>query len=103
MDRTRLEEVLEPVIRQLQAMGARRIILFGSQARGQARLGSDVDLLALFDDERSFKERMRHVYNELETDEDVDVLAYSFDQFERLQHRSFFRRVLREGQVVYEA
>lgn len=38
---------LEEIISQLRAIGARRIILFGSQARGRARRGSDIDLLVI--------------------------------------------------------
>lgn len=101
-DKARLERALEQVVAQLREMGARRIILFGSLARDQVRVGSDVDILALFDDDRGFKERMWHIYSHLETDEDVDVLAYNFDQFERVQHRPFFRHVLQEGKVIYE-
>jgi predicted nucleotidyltransferase len=35
----------------------RRVILFGSQARGDADPDSDVDLLVVFDDERDGRER----------------------------------------------
>ena len=101
--RAELEQELDQVVGQLRALGARKVILFGSLARGQVRRGSDLDLLALFDDKRGFKERMRYVYAHLESNEDVDVLAYSFEEFERLKHRSFFRHVLREGRILYEA
>jgi len=98
-----LPSELEEIVSQLRAMGARRIILFGSQARGQARRGSDIDLLVIFHDQRTFKERMRDIYTQLETDADVDILAYNPEEFERIRHRSFFRRVLAEGRVLYEA
>ncbi len=98
-----LEQELERVIGQLRSLGARQVILFGSLVHGRVGRSSDLDLIALFDDERDFKERMRYVYDHLESDEDVDVLAYSFAEFERLKHRAFFRHILREGKVVYEA
>ncbi len=94
---------LEQIVRQLRDMGARRIILFGSRARGRARRGSDIDLLVIMDDGRTFKERMRDIYARLETDADVDILAYSPEEFERVRRRSFFQRILKEGQVLYEA
>lgn len=94
---------LEQIVNQLRDMGARRIILFGSRARGRARRGSDIDLLVIMDDGRTFKERMREIYARLETDADVDILAYSPEEFERIRMRSFFRRILSEGQVLYEA
>jgi predicted nucleotidyltransferase len=37
---------------QIEALGVRRIALFGSVARGEARPDSDVDLLVQFDPER---------------------------------------------------
>jgi predicted nucleotidyltransferase len=94
---------LEQIVGQLRAMGARRIILFGSQARGRTRRGSDIDLLVIMDDGRTFKERRRDIYARLETDADVDILAYSPEEFERIRGRSFFRRILAEGKVIYEA
>lgn len=94
---------LEQIVDQLRAMGAHRIILFGSQARRQARRGSDIDLLVIMDDGRTFKERMRDIYARLETDTDVDILAYSPEEFERIRRRPFFQRVLAEGKVLYEA
>ncbi len=101
--REELERELEQVVDQLLALGARRVILFGSLARGWVGQGSDLDLLALFDDHRGFKERMQYVYAHLESSEDVDVLAYNFEEFERLKHRAFFRHILQEGKVLYES
>ena len=40
---------LEQIREQIQDLGVRRIALFGSVARGEARNGSDVDLLVQFD------------------------------------------------------
>jgi uncharacterized protein len=43
---------LERVREQIQALGVRRIALFGSVVRGEARSDSDVDLLVEFDPEK---------------------------------------------------
>jgi len=40
---------LEQIREEIQAFGVRRIALFGSAVRGEARAGSDVDLLVQFD------------------------------------------------------
>lgn len=45
-------ERLERVREQIQALGVKRIALFGSVLRGQAGGDSDVDLLVTFDPER---------------------------------------------------
>jgi predicted nucleotidyltransferase len=99
----KLKRELERVIAQLKKMGAKKIILFGSLAEGEVRLGSDIDLLVLFDDELDFKTRMKKLYSEIEADVDFDILAYNFDEFEKIKDRSLFRHILRKGKVLYEA
>ncbi|HEX8694452.1 MAG TPA: nucleotidyltransferase family protein [Longimicrobium sp.] len=47
-----IAERLEQAREQIQALGVRRIALFGSFARGQAHAESDVDLLVEFDPEK---------------------------------------------------
>lgn len=45
-------ERLEQAREQIQALGVRRLALFGSVVRGQARPDSDVDFLVQFDPEQ---------------------------------------------------
>jgi uncharacterized protein len=47
-DKARLEQELSRLVAQLKAMDAKKIILFGSLARGELSLFSDIDLLVLF-------------------------------------------------------
>jgi len=74
-DRQRLEAEANRLVEQMRNLGATKVILFGSLARGKISLFSDIDLLVLFDDERSSRELSRWVYQNLETGEAVDVLA----------------------------
>ncbi|MFL5538754.1 MAG: nucleotidyltransferase family protein [Longimicrobiaceae bacterium] len=63
---------LEQIREQIQAFGVRRLALFGSVARGEARAGSDVDLLVQFDpDQKTLR----------------NFMSLSFLLEERLQHR----------------
>ena len=101
-DREKIENALQEMVRQLRSLGAKRILLFGSLARGEIRIASDLDLIALFDDNLNFKERMKFVYNNIEPPVDVDILAYSFKEFERLKDRPFFRHILSYAKVVYD-
>jgi len=81
----------------------RRIILFGSQARGNADPASDVDLLVVFDDERD--ERQRRVgIRRLLADAPFakDVLVASEDELERPMPGTAFASAVKEGIVVYE-
>ena len=41
----------------LSALGARRVLVFGSVALGEARAGSDIDLVAVFDDLGDYRDR----------------------------------------------
>jgi predicted nucleotidyltransferase len=43
---------LQSIRPQIEALGVRRLALFGSTVRGHAHAGSDIDLLVQFDPER---------------------------------------------------
>ena len=89
-----LETELGKIVGDLKKLGARKIVLFGSLARGNPRLMSDIDLIAIFKDNDRFKTRMQKIYSEIEANE---------QEFERLKDRSFFRRIAKEGKVLFEA
>jgi predicted nucleotidyltransferase len=49
MDRAQITETLKAHRRMLGELGIRSVSLFGSVARGEAGVGSDIDLLVEFD------------------------------------------------------
>ena len=100
-DRKRLETEAQSLADQLRALGALQVILFGSLARGQVSLFSDIDLLALFDRDLPSHELTRWVYQNIDSGEAVDILAYSQAAFARLRERPFFLKILSEGKVLY--
>jgi predicted nucleotidyltransferase len=101
-DRARLEQETARLVEQLKAMGAKKIVLFGSLARGELSLFSDIDLLVLFDDDRPSRELTRAVYQQIKACEAVDILAYNRQAMVTLQGRPFFRHTLSYGKVLYE-
>ena len=101
-DRNRLETETQRIVDQMKSLGAVKVILFGSLARQQISLFSDIDLLVLFDDERSSRELGRWAYQNLDTSEAVDLLAYNVDSFSKIQDRPFFRHILSNSKVLYE-
>lgn len=95
-ERTRSEpapsECEERVIAQLKNLNE-KIILFGSLVTGNIGRGGDIDIIALFEDRDSFKNRMKKIYQDLDCCEGVDILAYNFTEFERLKDRPFFKYI----------
>ncbi|MCS6773746.1 MAG: nucleotidyltransferase domain-containing protein [Thermoflexales bacterium] len=87
---------------QLAALGAVRVVLFGSLARGEVSLGSDIDLLAIFDAPRSPRELNRWVYQQIDAREAVDLIAHSRQPFSSHSSRPFWRHALRNSEVLYE-
>ena len=86
-----------------------QIILFGSRARGDARAGSDVDLVVVesepFGRERSRRMETVRLYRSLAGfGVGKDILLYSRDEVEywRDSLNHVLARALREGRVLYE-
>ncbi len=86
-----------------------QIILFGSRARGDARAGSDVDLIVVesepFGLERSRRLETVRLYRSLAGfGVAKDILLYSRDEVEywRDSLNHVLARALREGRVLYE-
>ncbi len=89
------------LVEQLKALGAVQIILFGSLASGRLSLFSDIDLLVLLERRQSARDLTRWVYQNIDTGEAVDILAYDRQAFQQVCERPFFRQILREGKVLY--
>ena len=100
------EKLREAVRRLVNAAHPRRIILFGSLARGDAREDSDLDLMLLLDDvgdPAAESVRLRRVLNGLIMA--VDLLPVSrahFDYWRDTPGNVFFEAAT-EGKVLYEA
>ena len=60
------EEILEPVRSRLAAAGVRRLGIFGSYARNEARADSDVDVLVSFEPRQRTFENLYQVGEALE-------------------------------------
>lgn len=97
------QPLLEGVI---AAYAPRRVILFGSRARGEARPDSDIDLLVVLDDdapEEALGWRRRHAARRLHSGP-VDILPCRAGVLaDRAQvPGSLAAAILREGITVYE-
>lgn len=102
--RARLEAALPKIVEQLAAIGAKKIVLFGSLARGEVARSSDIDLIVVLDAPGRFMDRLTAVYRALDVDVGVDALVYTSKELAELTAtRPFIQRALREGRLLYAA
>ena len=101
----RLEEELRrllPLLRRHPRV--RRVILFGSLAKGVVGLASDIDLIVVMETSKRFLDRLDEIYRFLEPKVALDLLVYTPEEFERMRRGNpFVRAALKEGEVLYEA
>jgi predicted nucleotidyltransferase len=102
VDAKMLEEIVGRIAR---AIRPRKIILFGSRARGAARPESDVDLLIIADSDKPRYERSAPVYGLLsDILAPMDIMVYTPAEVEdwRQVRQAFVTTAIREGKVLYE-
>ncbi|MGB9792776.1 MAG: nucleotidyltransferase domain-containing protein [Thermacetogeniaceae bacterium] len=97
-----LRSEVERLTGELQMLGAKKIVLFGSMARGRLDLFTDIDLLVVMDSDLPFVERSGWVYRKLMPRVDADILVYTEEELEALREGHFLRKALAEGVVLYE-
>jgi len=98
-----LEEIIRRIVRVAQP---ERIILFGSAARGEMGLHSDVDLLVIKSGEFDQSLLVGDIYVNLHgVGQAVDVILVTPEQVERYRHIHclVIAPALREGKEVYHA
>ncbi|MGI0029287.1 MAG: nucleotidyltransferase domain-containing protein [Nitrososphaera sp.] len=101
------EQTLQETVRRIVATShPKKVILFGSYARGEADEGSDVDILVIepeVSDKHAEMIRLRSAVGSIGAG--VDVLVYSEAEVEARKDwcTSPIYWALREGKVLYEA
>ena len=107
--RDQRRQTLEAELNRITAILAaqqtiRRVILFGSLARGESGEHSDLDLVVVQETAKPFLDWVGEIQQLLLPRVDVDLLVYTPAEFEELATtREFVRRLRREGKVVYES
>lgn len=97
--------ITEMVDRIVREFNPEKIILFGSQARGDAREHSDVDLLVVMPDGIDQRETAVEILDLLgDLPVAKDVIVTTSDEISRRGHivGTVLRPALREGTVLYE-
>jgi predicted nucleotidyltransferase len=97
----RIRSEIERLKNELISLGAERVILFGSAAREELGLGSDLDLIVVMKSALNFVERTGALYKVLQPRLDADILVYTPEEFERVSETSpLVRLALIEGEEL---
>ena len=99
----KLQQSLESLINQLKSLGALKIILFGSLARDEIDINSDLDVFVLMPSNKNGKEWMDIIYEKLEMGVAADIIAYNLEEFKKkLSLSSFLGNIINSGRILYE-
>ena len=100
-----LEKIRGSFAPVLKAGGAKRAIVFGSYARGEADEYSDVDLVIIKETALPFLDRYTDFQQLFQvTRKALQILVYTPDEFEGMKARgnTFILNVIKDGVVIYE-
>ena len=100
--RAKLQATLDSLVEELGALGALRIVLFGSFSRGEIDVGSDLDLLVIMPSGKTGREWQDLIYGTVERTAGVDIIVFNEKEFRENLPRSAFLRNAVKGRVVYE-
>lgn len=99
----RLTAELERILNILRVRDVEKVVLFGSLVSGNVTSTSDIDLLIVERTKKRFLERLDDLYSQLQPTVALDILVYTPEEIESLEHSSvFIRSILKNGRVLYE-
>ena len=97
-------------IKKIYGKHLRKVILYGSYARGDFRTDSDVDIMVLLDmsdlDLKAYSQQLSYMTYDFNLDNDLNIkpIAKSEDHFKKwVVNYPFYANVYKEGVVLYGA
>ncbi|MGB9919735.1 MAG: nucleotidyltransferase domain-containing protein [Moorellales bacterium] len=97
-----MEAELARTVEYFRRSGARKVVLFGSYARGRRDALVDLDLIVVQENPLPFVERIAQAYRQLAPRVALDLLVYTPAEWEEMQDSAFIRQALVEGRVLHE-
>ena len=88
----------------IKKFNLKKIIVFGSFARGDYHKGSDLDLVIVGEFKERFIDRIGKIIELNDSDLEIEAMVYTEEEFQKMiqERRPFIEQVLEEGIVVYE-
>jgi len=88
----------------IKKFNLKKIIIFGSFARGDYHKGSDLDLIIVGEFKERFIDRIGKILELNNSDLEIDVMVYTEEELQKMiqERRPFIQQALEEGIVVYE-
>ena len=88
----------------IKKFNIKKIIIFGSFARGDYHKGSDLDLVIVGEFKERFIDRIGKIIELNDSDLEIEAMVYTEEEFQKMiqERRPFIEQVLEEGIVVYE-
>ncbi|HHY95021.1 MAG TPA: nucleotidyltransferase domain-containing protein [Firmicutes bacterium] len=101
--RRELERELGRIVSRCRDLGYRKVVLFGSLARGEVGPWSDIDLILVKETDKRFLDRLDEFYRAVVPKTAVDVLIYTPEEFAELSRsREFVKQAVAEGVVLVD-
>ncbi len=91
-----MDEIINKLIKILKKYGVKKIEIFGSYARGEAKPGSDIDIIVDFEETKSLLDLVK-IEQELE-----DALGVKVDLLTRASISPYLKEIIaKESKIVF--
>lgn len=99
-----VEKELRDIVKALKPYHPKKVLLFGSFARGDDHGLSDLDLIIVKDTQKRFLDRIVEVLELCDSTIPMEPLVYTSEEIAQLlaEGNSFIRQALTEGRVLYD-
>ena len=104
MKANHLEHIASLLHPLFEKKGVAKALIFGSYARQLETRKSDIDLMIVLETEKRFFDRYDDFYDIYEhlRGAEIDLLIYTPEELEKISHRPFIQKILKEGYPIYE-